>query len=200
MKQKIKHLSQRQRNERYALLKARDGEYCHWCGEKGYKKKGRNQLDIERVDNTKGYEDGNIAFAHHRCNIKKDPRGVGRFSPRALTSDDVEPKLTRSAEMHKNQQAEPKYRLYVLKRVMKSGRVAVSELVNAGAEKAHISQQTAKRYLDKLCSTEGSLMYDDTTEPPSVIARSKTNGEASSAEDALLDASKLAEEVVDGAN
>ena len=200
MKDKTKHLNGTGRAKWYAFLKSRDGEYCHWCGGKGYKKKGHNQLIIERVDNSKGYEDGNIAFAHQRCNIKKDPRGVGRFNRGALTSDDVEPKLTRSAEMQKNQQAEPKFRMYVLKRVMKSGRVALSELVNAGAEKSHISQQTAKRYLDKMCSSEGPLVYDETTEPPSIVARSRTNGDGEGDHESMVDTSTLADDAVSTSN
>lgn len=195
MTQKTKHLNERARNEWYAVLKARDGEHCHWCGGKGYKKKGHNQLVIERRDNSKGYYEGNIAFAHQRCNIKKDPRGVGRFSPRSLTSYDVEPKIVRSAEMDRNLKSEPMFRKYVVKRVMKHGHVPVGELVNAGAEKSHISQQTAKRYLDKMCSSEGDFVYDDTTDPPCVVARSRTNGDGEGEGDALVDPSMLADEL-----
>lgn len=195
-----KHLNARQRASKYAYLVKRDGEKCRLCLSPGYKHRGPNQLIIERKDNTGDYSNENIRLAHQRCNVRKNPRGLGKFNPNRpnyLTIDEVEPKLVRTYESAVNIRAQPAFRAYVIKRVMREGSVLVSDLINAGAEHADIGQQTAKRYLDRMISSEGEFALDPTATMPTVVPRPTTQDATNGERDEQMDADAIAAELKD---
>ena len=199
----IKHLNSAQRSRLYDQLKRLQGEYCALCGGKGYKARGPDQLVIERKENSHGYAIDNCQLAHHRCNIRKDPRRLSKVNPkRALSVDDVDRKTVRSAELEKSMRAEPIFRRYVIGRIMKEDKVEVKELVNSGAEHClqkgvTISQQTAGRYLDKITSSEGLLMIDDSTETSYVVARGSKAEESDAQFKEGEDVDSLADRTID---
>ena len=101
-------------------------------------------------------------------------RGGGGYKQREIAAeakkmagdngyDDLAKKRVHSAEMEKNSVCEPAYRMWVEEMVMKHGRVKAGDLVNGGAEKVSCSQQTAKKYLDKMCSITGRFQYSKAT-------------------------------------
>ena len=69
-------------------------------------------------------------------------------------------------ELQVNRRKEIPFRLYVFDRLQESKekRLPERDLINSGAEAIRISTTTARRYLDKLCSSAGILVrkfYDD---------------------------------------
>ena len=69
-------------------------------------------------------------------------------------------------ELQVNRRKETPFRLYVFDRIQESKekRLPERDLINSGAEAVGISTTTARRYLDKLCSSAGILVrkfYDD---------------------------------------
>lgn len=149
------------------MCRQRDGDVC-WVDKcmtgDQYRAKYGKDLELDhrdgRIDNN---EDSNLGLATHKCNCKKNPRRKGKH-PNLLKIKrvkkftmrerewDKEPLRINSAEMKKNIEAEPVFRRYVERLVRKYGAVENKDLVDSCAEIAGISQQTGRKYLDKLCA------------------------------------------------
>jgi len=68
-----------------------------------------------------------------------------------------EDKQASSLEFAKNQRCEDKFRSWVVNKVMSEERVTLEDVIDAGSELVDCSQQAARRYLQKLCSSLGPL-------------------------------------------
>lgn len=157
-------MSKQQRDRVWERVYERDKELvngawrirCHDCGSFGSK----SSLVVHHIDNNAGNNElSNLLPLCRRCNYMWDPQGSGsREKPQVAGDDDA-----RSAELRKNQTAEPKFRMWVLAFIRKKGPQVKEIVIDAGAEAAGISPITAARYLKKLCSLMGPLMtkYDD---------------------------------------
>ncbi len=57
----------------------------------------------------------------------------------------------------KSQRSEPLFKSFVLHEINELSEVSEYDLINSGAEDVGISPVTAKRYLNKMCSSRGIL-------------------------------------------
>ena len=66
-------------------------------------------------------------------------------------------------ELQVNRRKEPRFRLYTFQRMSESKTMRLQErdLIDSGSEEIGISPITARRYLDKLCSSAGVLTRHD---------------------------------------
>jgi hypothetical protein len=166
MKQKRPRLNSTQRKILKGQLLKRDGDRCRVCSVLDRDA----DLEVDRKDRTKDYTLANTQLLCHPCNSQKDTRGAMTFQLRKIrTVDDTESPRTSSFEMLRNLYAEPRFRVWLWRQVMKRGVMRLSDAVNAGAEHSGCSPQTARRYIDKMCSAEGPLMLDKTEDQISVI-------------------------------
>ncbi|CUR52820.1 Putative HNH endonuclease (fragment) [Nitrosotalea devaniterrae] len=62
------------------------------------------------------------------------------------------------SELQVSRNKEPIFRKFVYDKLNKVGYAVLEELVYSGAELAEISPVTAKRYLDKMCSSMGKCV------------------------------------------
>lgn len=97
---------------------------------------------------------------------KRDERdsGCGDGSVRQMVSSTRRDRALNSekgATLEVNAICEPVFRAYVLERVVKEKKSPYDDLIDSGAEVAHCSQDTCKRYLRKMCSTEAHLLVLD---------------------------------------
>jgi len=156
---KIKH----QYESNYKSLVKRDGERCFMC-----KKKGEGEpLIIDHWDNNRENNDeSNLHLLCRSCNTRKNPRGNGKRGIRVketlngkarsfIQVEDCDDKKILSAEFEKNREAEPAFRGWLIIELMNKGRKELNDVYNAGAEVAHCSQETIKRYLGKMISEHG---------------------------------------------
>ncbi len=60
-------------------------------------------------------------------------------------------------ELEINRTKEPQFKKYVAHRINENDSVQEKDLIYSGAEHVGISPVTAKRYLDKMCSSTGIL-------------------------------------------
>jgi len=90
---------------------------------------------------------------------QKEVLGEIRRMGREEGDDDPTRRKYQSAEMEKNNICEPAFRQWVEDIITKLGRVKTTDIINGGAEKVGISQQSSKRYLDKMCSFTGRFQY-----------------------------------------
>ena len=66
--------------------------------------------------------------------------------------------FSKPTEISINMEKEPEFREYVIQHVAKNSPMKRRELVNASSERIEMSQKTAMRYLDKMCSSEGEYI------------------------------------------
>ena len=165
-----RRLNWRLRTKLYESLVKIKGKKCWECGTR------RKPLEVDDVDNDGDYKTpGKQQLLCHRCNIRKNPRGKGRFNPkRSPTVDEVEPQRTVSAEYQTNRKAEPCFLAWLGDLVSERGSVSVRDAKNAGAEyvsqhAVSISQQTISRYIDKATSFHGRFIIDDSDEKEAMI-------------------------------
>jgi hypothetical protein len=156
----MSNMNARDRIKNYRLLKVRDGEKCFICRRPARPQK---KLVIDHWDNDNSNNDPlNLHLMCQPDNIKKNPRGKGKkMSPVSVSECDKE--KINSAEYRKNQEAEPRFRHWVYQELKLKKQIEYDEIINSGAEVVDISQETAKRYLKKLCSEAGpmQLMKDE---------------------------------------
>ena len=159
-KNRERRLNSRQRSRVLQRLLKIKGYTCWTCGRTDV------ELVVDDVDNDGDYETpGKQQLLCRSCNTLKNPRGLGRFNPkRGLTIEEFDRGRSMSPEFEANRRAEPAFRRYVLSRVKQTGEMSLRDAVNAGCEylmskmNVPLSQQTAKRYIDKLTSPEGVLI------------------------------------------
>ena len=133
------------RKKIYQILVARDSEYCQGCGVLSSEK----QLVIDHKDNNNNNNNlSNLQFLCRSCNYLKNPR-------RPVDECVSEYKSGAQTEIQINQSKEHAFRQFVFHELNELNEVPEHDLVNAGAEDVGISPVTAKRYLDKMCSSRG---------------------------------------------
>ena len=133
------------RKKLYPLIAFRDGEYCRCCGVLPHER----QLVIDHKDNDNSVHDlSNLQLLCRTCNYLKNPRPLDNVSE-CLNEDET--------ELQKSSRLEPLFRKYVLHEINELGEVPELDLINSGAEEIGISPVTAKRYLNKMCSSRGIL-------------------------------------------
>jgi len=133
----------RTRKKLYQVLANGDGERCKTCS---VTPKERH-LVIDHIDNdNRNNHPDNLQLLCRRCNFLKNWRPVDK-----CVNKDYE----EISEIEKNRIKESEFRQYVYYQTNQNYENNPKKLINGGAEKVGISPVTAKRYLDKICSSEG---------------------------------------------
>ena len=125
----------------------RDGEYCRGCTALPHEK---SLVLDHRNNNPKDNKPENLQILCRRCNYTKNPRGP-------LDLRESESKFEAKSELEISRAKEPLFKEYAHQRVDEDKQVPQDDLINSGAELVEISPITAKRYLDKMCSSTGTL-------------------------------------------
>ena len=134
------------RKKLYPLIATRDGEYCRCCGALP----SERQLVIDHRDNNNSNNDlSNLQLLCRTCNYLKNPRKPLDNVSECLNEDET--------ELQKSQRSEPFFRKFVIHEINELHEVPEHELINSGSEDVGISPVTAKRYLNKMCSSRGIL-------------------------------------------
>lgn len=135
------------RTRLYRFIAQRDGERCKRCG----KLPDQGQLVIDHIDNnSRNNNSENLQLLCRRCNYLKNPR-----QPVDLSVS--EEWVVEQTELQVNRLKEPMFKKYVFHRINEETSVPEVDLVNAGAEEIGASPVTTKRYLNKMCSSRGTL-------------------------------------------
>jgi len=142
-------------NSDYKSIAARDGEYCQMCCSLATERK---LIIVNKKDSTKKKDlDSKILI----CITCLSRRRLSEFcvSEREKVNE-VESYVT---ELQVSRQKETRFRLYVFERLSesKSAKWEEHDLINSAAEAIGISPTTARRYLDKMCSSAGVLVKID---------------------------------------
>lgn len=136
------------RAKKYEFLAKRDGEYCRGCSALPSEK----QLVLDHVDNNpKNNKEENLQILCRRCNYLKNPRG------RPLDLCEREEQTEDQSELEISRQKEPAFRKFVHQQLNEQQRIPEKDLINSTCEVIGISPVTGKRYLDKMCSSSGTL-------------------------------------------
>ncbi len=134
------------RKKLYHLITSRDGEYCRSCGALPKER----QLVIDHRDNYNSNNDPyNLQLLCRKCNYLKNPRRPLDSVSECVNEDET--------EFQKGRRTEPLFIKFVMHELNELKEEFESELINSGAEEIGISPVTAKRYLNKLCSSRGIL-------------------------------------------
>lgn len=182
-------LNSTQKRKARELCRERDGDKCsigircnNITGDE-YRKQSGHDFDLHHLDRNREnnpVDGSNHALACHPCNCAQDPRGKTtrpKFSKFRNLKNRVSKnegervwdgerewrwsdEKAKPATMKKNEQAEPLFKMGVIKMVREQGGISKrKDLLDAGAEIAGCSQATAARYLDKMCSYFGKFQY-----------------------------------------
>ena len=134
------------RTRLYAIVAARDGEYCRCCGALSHER----ELILDHKDNNNSNNSlENLQILCRRCNYLKNPRRPVDECVSVCESNE------QTSELKVNRLKEPLFKRYVYTRIKESDSVPEEDLVNSGAEILGISPVTTSRYLRKLCSSAG---------------------------------------------
>jgi len=129
----------------YSLITNRDGEYCKGCGVFSYEK----QLVLDHIDNnSKNNNQNNLQLLCRSCNYLKNQRPVDQCESECVNEGDA-------TELETSRAKEPLFRKFIFHEINEYTESPERELLNSGSEDVGISPITAKRYLDKLCSSRG---------------------------------------------
>ena len=135
------------RKKIYAELSQKHGALCQFCG----RRPEDMQLVIDHIDNNNSNNDRqNLRLLCRRCNYIKNPRRPVD----ECVSDNVNEKMS---ELHVSTVIKPKFKELVYHELNENSVVTQNELLNTSSELLNISQVTAKRYLDGMCSKAGLL-------------------------------------------
>ena len=139
----------------YAHLK-KFGVYCRGC----QALESEKELIIDHKDNNNSNNHpNNWQFLCRSCNYIKNPRLAERPLDVCVGEKVGECDLfSKPTEISINREKEPEFREYVIRQVARNGPMKRRELVNTASERIGISQKTATRYLDKMCSSEGEFI------------------------------------------
>jgi len=142
----VSKMSGQARKKWYEYLTKRDGEFCKFC--KITSKEV--QLVIDHIDNNNSNNGPkNFQLLCRRCNhIKNQKRVVAMCVNENETQNEM-------SELEINKTKEPQFKKYVAQQVNENGSVQEKDLINSSAEVLSLSPMTTKRYLDKICSSEG---------------------------------------------
>ena len=129
----------------YKTIVKRDGEYCRCCCALAKER----QLVLDHKDNNNKNNDLlNLQFLCRSCNYLKNPR-------RPVDECVSEYESGAQTEIQINQRKEPAFRKFVYHELNEYSEIKEHDLISAAAEDIGISPVTAKRYLDKMCSSRG---------------------------------------------
>ncbi len=139
---------------KHAIVSNRDGEFCKICGTTADKK----QLHLTSKTSKNATLD-DLFLLCTECLARKQ----------LYELCESESKKTKNSEqfvteLQVNRRKEARFRQYVFQRISELNKMQVEErdLINSAAEEIGISPTTARRYLDKMCSSAGVLThYDD---------------------------------------
>ena len=123
---------------------------CALCHEPGIE-----EIDHINGDPSDNHPD-NLRGVHKSCNIR------ARNLQRTPSADSVDVRVSKeeSAEIEINRDAEPRYRKWLWERTGKNLPLYVQEAIYGGAEFVGISPVTARRYLGKATSPQGSYLVE----------------------------------------
>ena len=148
----MSNMNSRMRKKVYAYLK-KFGVYCRGC----QALESEKELIIDHKDNNNSNNHpSNWQFLCRSCNYIKNPRLAER-EPLDVCGGECD-LFSEPTEISINREKEPEFREYVIQQVARNGPMKRRELVNAASERVGISQKTATRYLDKMCSYEGEFI------------------------------------------
>ena len=151
----MSRMSGPKRKKTYEFLAHRDHERCFIGGEPG----NNSTLVIDHADNDNS--NNNPENLHLMCssmNAAKNPRGRGRkkMSSMRMSAPEELSKIgsaePSSAQLKKNQQAEPDFRHWLFLEIWRKGKLLLDDVIDSGAAQAGCSQDSIKRYLRKECS------------------------------------------------
>jgi len=148
----MSNMNNRQRKIAYAHLK-KFGAYCRGC----QALESEKELVIDHKDNNNSHNHpSNLQFLCRSCNYIKNPRLAER-EPLDVCGGECD-LFSKPTEISINREKEPEFREYVIQQVARNGPMKRREIVNTASERIGISQKTATRYLDKMCSSEGEFI------------------------------------------
>lgn len=134
------------RKKLYVELSQKYGEYCQFCG----RKPEDMQLVIDHIDNDNSNNNKqNLRLLCRRCNYIKNPRRpVDKCVSECV--DEV-------SELQTSRTKKPMFKRFVWHEINECVEVSEKEILDSSAEELDISQVTAKRWLDAMCSSHGLL-------------------------------------------
>ena len=133
------------RKKLYLEMADGEGEFCRMCGVTAKKR----QLVIDHKDNNNSNNRrDNRQFLCRPCNYKKNPR-------RPVDECVSEKEAQDPTEIQVNRTKEPQFKRLLAQYINENGTWEEKDLTNSLAEKLSLSPITIKRYLDKVCSSEG---------------------------------------------
>ena len=149
----MSNMNSRMRRKAYAYLKKMFGAYCQGC----HALETEKELVIDHKDNNNSNNNpDNWQFLCRSCNYIKNPRLAER-EPLDVCGGECD-LFSKPTEISINREKEPEFREYVIQQVARNGKMKRRELVNTASERIGMSQKTATRYLDKMCSSEGEYI------------------------------------------
>lgn len=129
----------------YGVISKRDGEHCNFCG----KLPSEGQLVIDHKDNDNSNNSiDNYQLLCRACNYRKNPRRPVD----ECESENVSEEIT---EIQINRTKEPQFKKMLAQLINEYETYPAKDLMNSIAERLDISPITVKRYLDKVCSSQG---------------------------------------------
>lgn len=152
-------LSKRERIFLYELLALRQGRKCAICATS----ESEHELVIDHIDgNPNNWLLTNLRLLCRKCNLLNQPstgiaESVCESEHMVVRAEHGLMLRDASAEIRLNRVSEPEFRRWLNLRLLKEGRVLLSDAISGGAEHCQISTMTARRYLQKMLSSEGSL-------------------------------------------
>jgi len=146
----MSNMNSRTRRRWYRLLAKRDGLVCKFC----QKSPPEVKLVIDHKDNDNSNDHpSNLQLLCRRCNYLKNPRRP--FDVSVSKSERIGVNSQRELDVNRNK--EPQFREYAITKLDKEGRHDEDDLIFSAAEKLSLSPTTTRRYLSKMCSSEGKL-------------------------------------------
>ena len=168
---KTKRMSARKVKKAIALCISRDGRRCNIC--KRFLSEDQCILDHNDNNPENNPKDGsNWQILCKRDNYKKNPRGKNKKEESSI----IERPRASTIEMVTNLRAEPAFRHWLFEYLRKHNKIEEETAINMGAEVAHCSPITTRRYLVKCCSDAGFafISYDQSAECNFIYLRTKT--------------------------
>ena len=140
-------MSGNKRKKIYTKLAKEYGEVCQFC----HNTPEQRQLVIDHKDNnnTNNFYK-NLQLLCRRCNYIKNPR-------RPVDVCERDREMEEKSELQVSQTKKPHFKHFVWHEINERTQVPQKELLDAAAEELDISQVTAKRWLDAMCSSRGCL-------------------------------------------
>jgi len=133
------------RKKRYKYLGKRDGELCKRC----HVSSSEKQLVIDHIDNNNSNNlPENLQLLCRSCNYLKNPRRPVDMCVSENISEIP-------SELEVNRTKEPEFKQLIAHFINENGMWEENDLKNSTAEQLELSPVTTKRYLDKVCSSEG---------------------------------------------